>query len=896
MIGTTVSHYRIVEKLGGGGMGVVYKAEDTKLRRFVALKFLPEEVSKDHQALERFQREAQAASALNHPNICTIYDVDEHAGGPFIAMEFLDGQTLKHRIASKPVKLDKLLELGIQIADALDAAHAKGIVHRDIKPANIFVTGRGVAKILDFGLAKLTQPAEATAVRLSGDADIDATATQQAADLTSPGTAVGTIAYMSPEQALGEELDARTDLFSLGVVLYEMATGRQAFSGSTTAAIFDGILHKAPVAPTRLNAECPAELERIVNKALEKERDVRYQVASEMRADLKRLKRDMESGRSAASISVRSPEPSPAAATGGLKPAAAGSKSGGWKGWAAAVGAAGLAVIALTVYFQSRPLPPPKVSGYVPVTHDGNQKDLVGTDGTRLYFNAAAREVPGVTHGIAQVSGSGGEVARVPVPAPTMSLLAVSPDGATLLVADEVGQTAFSGPLWAVPALGGSPRRLGETAGQAGAWSPDGQTIVYANGNDLFLAKSDGAEPHRIVTAPGWASDLAWSPDGKTIRFSVGNQFARATQRSLWEVSVNGTGPHPLFPGWHTPADECCGKWTADGKYFVFASVGSIWALSERRTLLGKISGQHVQVTSGPLSLSAPLPSKDGKKLFVAGGLARGELSRYDAKSAQFVPFLSGISADSVSFSKDGQWVAYVGFPEGTLRISKLDGSQRLQLSFPPLHAVLPRWSPDGKQIVFFDFSPGRRPKVYAVSINGGTPLELMSGDLQEQLDPNWSPDGTKIIIGGTPTNPDSNIRILDVGTHQISTLPGSKGLFSPRWSPDGRYVAALPFDSRKLMLFDLAAQRWEEVAGVSTSFPNWSRTGEYIYFLHTQDDQSVMRVRIRGRKLERVADLKDFRQTGTFSIWLGLAPDDSPLLLRDTGTQEIYALDWETP
>jgi serine/threonine protein kinase len=259
---------------------------------------------------------------------------------------------------------------------------------------------------------KLTQPAEAAAGRRSDGADIDATATQQAAELTSPGTAVGAIAC-SPEQALGEDLDARTDLFSLGAVLYEMATGRQAFTGSTTAAIFDGILHRAP---TRLNAECPAELDRIVNKALEKDRDVRYQVASEMRADLKRLKRDTESGRSAAGVSVRSPEPSPAAVTGGFEPEAAGSKSAGsmWKSWAGAVGVTGLAVIALTVYFQSRSLPPPKVSGYVPVTHDGNQKDLVGTDGTRLYFNEAASGVPGITHGIAQVSGAGGEVARVP--------------------------------------------------------------------------------------------------------------------------------------------------------------------------------------------------------------------------------------------------------------------------------------------------------------------------------------------------------------------------------------------------------------------------------------------------------------------------------------------------
>jgi Tol biopolymer transport system component/DNA-binding winged helix-turn-helix (wHTH) protein len=553
-----------------------------------------------------------------------------------------------------------------------------------------------------------------------------------------------------------------------------------------------------------------------------------------------------------------------------------------------------LVLLAMAAMFWLGKPQPPRVLGYTQITHDRRFKGGIVTDGERLYF----LELDGDHFVVAQVSASGGETAILPTPFANVAVGDISPDGSSLLVADFKG-TGISA-LWSLPLPAGTPRRIGDLAPMSAAWSPDGSELVFSKDSEIYLAKSDGTDANKLAKAHARVFHPRFSPDGNRLRFDVYD--TRTASSEIWEVKRDGTGLRSLLPGWNPTPQECCGKWTRDGKYYVFQSfrkgANNIWALAEKGYWFGG-HAEPVQLTNGPLDFSYPVPSRDGKRIFSFGSQPRNELLRLDPK-AGLVPYFGGISATDLAFSPDGQWVAYVSVPERTLCRSRIDGSEPLQLTSTSMHATLPRWSPDGKEIVFMGRTINTNYRAYLISASAGEPRELIPG-AEIGFDPGWSPDGKSVIL--TLNEADlpggSGISILDLASKKLSPLPASQDLFSPRWSPDGKYIAAITKDSQKLMLFEPSTQRWTELATLpAIGFPSWSRDGQYLYFDTTfTEDPGFFRVRISDRKLEKLLSLKGMRRfLGEFGSWTGLAPDDSPLLARDVSSQEIYALDWQAP
>jgi Tol biopolymer transport system component len=680
-----------------------------------------------------------------------------------------------------------------------------------------------------------------------------------------------------------------------------MCTGRSPFPGDTTGELLIAIVQYAQPTPAQLNPDVPEGLARIIDRCLEEDRQLRYQHASEIRADLKRLQRSSAEVIDAP-FAVGRKEPSAHPSSG--SETFEGTARGGAKSvsttaqlerarpalqrrWGILIGLLILAT-SLLIFYRTTPSPTPELSEYTQLSHDGEAKFLAGTDGSRLYLGVGALTAPG----IAQMSVSGGDPVRIPVPSAYTSPAGVSPDGTKLLAIGRPGiEIEYPGSLWQLPTLNGPPRRIGNLLATDATWSADGTMLAYCNRGDLFVSAKDGTGARKVASFKGIITGPQFSPDGSRLRFTW-RDLATASY-SLWEVTTEGKHLHPLLPGWHQPSTDADGKWTADGKYFVFQADGQIWALADKRGLFGHVDGKPVRLTSRPIPLASPLPSKDGKKLFVVGWTLHGTLSRYDRSLGQFLTYFGGASAECTAFSRDGKWIAYVTYPDGSLWRSRVDGSERLRLTDPPIYPLNPSWSPDGKQIAFWGYRKGGVDEIYTVPADGGAPEPLIPGNSVSRRDPNWSPSGDRILFEEVAANAPPVLRVLDVRSHRVSSLPESVGYGSPRWSPDGQRVVAMAKTGLKMVLFDFQTGKWSDLIQTAIDFPSWSKDGKSIYFVHYPENPAVLRIRISDHKLEQVADLKGFAPTGFWGFWLGLDPEDSPLMLRDAGTQDVYSLDW---
>ena len=536
----------------------------------------------------------------------------------------------------------------------------------------------------------------------------------------------------------------------------------------------------------------------------------------------------------------------------------------------------------------------PKVRAIRQITHDGLTKSQFLTEGSRLYI----REWNGTGNFVlAQASVNGGETSLMSTPFTNINIHDIYPDHSQLLVESFVG-TEPEHPFWVLPLPAGAPRRLADIVAHDGAWSKDGRRLVFTRSGDLFLANANGTDAYKLATVSGVPFAPRFSPDGSRIRFTL--TVSAENSSSLWEVRVDGTNLRPLLPGWNRSLSECCGSWSSDGRYYFFAAGTDIWALPEKGVppFLQRDPGP-LQLTAGPLAFSNPITSPDGKRLFVVGEQFRGELLRYDSGSGQFVRFLSGISAAELDFSRDSQWVTYVSYPTRALWRCRIDGSERIQLTTPPVSAMLPRWSPDGSQILYSAAQQGKPWKMFLISSQGGNPEELIPGSAYSQVDATWSPDGSRIAFG--QLNAAGPVFVLELKTRQISTLSAPEKVFSPRWSPDGRHVAALSADSKKLMLFDFKTQRWSDWVNETGSigFLTWSPEGRYLYYDQTATQHPTFRrVKVGITRSEVLLQLRELNEYNDplIGAWTGLAPDGSGLFVRDLSAREIYALDFDLP
>jgi Tol biopolymer transport system component/predicted Ser/Thr protein kinase len=816
MIGQTISHYRIVEKLGDGGMGVVYKAEDTELGRFVALKFLPDEVSQDRQALERFRREARAASALNHPNICTIHEIGKHGDHSFIVMEFLDGVTLKHRIAGTPLETETLLPLAVEIADALDAAHLQGIVHRDIKPANIFVTQRGHAKILDFGLARIN-PVASSSSKIAEEQ----TAAIDDQHLTSPGTALGTVAYMSPEQVRGKKLDARTDLFSFGVVLYEMATGTLPFRGDTSGQIFDGILNRAPVPPVRLNPDLPPKLEDLINKALEKDPKLRCQTAAEMRADLERLKRDSNS-RPVATLTSDATA-GVAAPSGEAGRAIRAVAAGPFTLRKLAVAGGILLLLALTVggllyrkgFFHSglaaTAFQNPAISS---LTSTGDV--ILARISPDAHYLAYVLKRNGQFSLWVRVIAIASAVQILPAGGAFIADVAFTPDG-NFLDYTMVPVEGGNGKVYQVPVLGGTPRRLLDVADTGVSFSPDGNRIAYAtfdapaNEGHLMIANADGTGARKVATRKasvmyGNYRVVHWSPDGQRINALASEKNQSGMLDGLIEIDIAAGTERPM-PGrrWRGASDF---TWLPDGSGVLIAAQDRT-AAHEQVWVVSYPGGAVRRVSNDLSEYSSVAISGDGRTIAsvqtnIASNLWVATSNAPDTGKQVTFGRLEGMGG--LTFTPDHR-IVYTGNPSGNWDVFMVDadGGNIRQLTFDSRFHRAPTVCDNGHSVVY-DTNFDGASHLWKLDLQGGASTKLTNGPAE--LIAQCGGTGDWVFYWGQVAGGSSYIFKMPMSGGASVRLSDRIALSAPLVSFDGHHVVfATPGKDRSVAAAIVSAE-----------------------------------------------------------------------------------------
>jgi serine/threonine protein kinase/WD40 repeat protein len=857
--GSKLEGYELLGLLGAGGMGEVYRARDPVLKREVAIKVLPSFFLHDADRLRRFEKEAQAAAALNHPNILAVYRFGVFEGAPFLVSELLVGDTLRQQLEHGPLPVRKVIETGVQVARGLAAAHEKGIVHRDLKPENLFITKDGRVKILDFGLAKLIHPqtgSDTTCPTLS--------------HATESGVVMGTIGYMSPEQVRGKTVDHRADIFAFGAIVYEMLAGERAFKRPTSAETMTAILNEDPQGLSQIAPAISPGLQRIVHRCIEKSPEQRFQSASDLAFALEALSESgIPSGGAEAVADRRWPRRM-------LELPA---------GLIAISLLVTIAIVAFAVMGLATFIKPPPASGLLDstqVTFSADPKQgPVFTDGSRLFFGNAGQP--------SEMSIAGGPIVPTQILGPGMQILDISKDSSKVLgVKLDLNDNNFRGTLWTAPMLGGTARKLSDHLALKARWSPDGRSILFCEQRTLYSIDQDGQNLKTIWTGPGDLDDLSYSPDGQTLSLTVSTN---STPR-LWRLLADGRSAHPLQFDWPADASQFAGQWTPDGKRFLFSSnregPNNVYELTAPRWFEFWKKPAAVRLTGNLLSIEAFCPAQDGSGVYVLGRVDEGTMRAYDPQSRKMVPYLDNLSMLGFVVSPDGQWMAYTEYPSRHLWKSRLDGSERLQLTSS--YAVMQKWSPDGKWVVYTDWK-----NLYRVSADGGAP-EKLTPDGHDDVEPSWFPDGKKIAFNYYPYPGEPlRIRVLDLATRQVSTMPGADGYFYPFWSPDGKYLAAAAENPSRVVLYSAETGKWKDLHTFDAPWGYWvwANDSKSLYVSYILGKNGIYNLSVPGGQWTKMNDLEGVNPTDA-DAYLSLTPDGQPAIMSRTGVAQVYLLHWK--